>query len=227
MAIMTNKSKWEVKDEMSTVYISHSGVLNMKWGQRKYQNPDGTWTEEGKARRRAMYEKAKSSKKPSPVIKVIKGPKQESTKPAQQKPAQSKNDDYLKDQIEEERRKSEELRRQRQDALETARYRAELARLNEQTITSQMKVAQLTAPKEKESAFNKYFAPALAQGMQNGLSNALQNVGNAYVKKITGPTKKEPQVTTTYDYDGEGNLRSMRKTVTTGNSGNKKGDKND
>ena len=209
---------------METIYISHSGVLNMKWGQRKYQNPDGTWTEEGKARRRAMYEKAKSSKKPSPVIKIIKGPKQESAKPVQKKTTQSKNDDNIKDQIEEERRKSEELRRQRQEVLETARYRAELARLNEQTITSQMKVAQLTSPKEKESAFNKYFAPALAQGVQNGLSNALQNAGNAYVKKFIGSPKKEPQVTTTYDYDGEGNLRSMRKTVTTGN---KKGDKND
>ncbi len=203
---------------MSTVYISHSGVLNMKWGQRKYQNPDGTWTEEGKARRRAMYEKAKSSKKPSPVIKVIKGPKQESAKPVQKKPAQSKNDDYLKDQIEEERKRSEELKRQRQDTLETARYRAELARLNEQTITSQMRVAQLTAPKEKESVFNKYFAPALAQGMQNGLSNALQNVGHAYANKIMSGTqqKREPQVTETFDYDGQGNLRSIRKTVSTG-----------
>lgn len=209
---------------MQTLYLSHSGVLNMKWGQRKYQNPDGTWTEEGKARRRALYEKAKSSKKQSPVIKAIKGHKQEIVKPTQQKSTQNKNDDYLKDQIEEERRKSEELKRQRQEALETARYRAELARLNEQTITSQMKVAQLTAPKEKESAFNKYFAPALAQGMQNGVSNALQNAGNAYVKKFIGTTKKEPQVTTTYDYDAEGKLKSMRKTVTTGNSGNKKGD---
>lgn len=33
--------------------FAHSGVLGMKWGQRRYQNEDGTWTEEGKARRRA------------------------------------------------------------------------------------------------------------------------------------------------------------------------------
>ena len=30
--------------------ISHSGVLGMRWGIRRYQNPDGTLTEEGKRR---------------------------------------------------------------------------------------------------------------------------------------------------------------------------------
>ena len=30
----------------------HHGTKGQKWGQRRYQNSDGTWTEEGKARRR-------------------------------------------------------------------------------------------------------------------------------------------------------------------------------
>lgn len=34
--------------------LYHSGILNMKWGQRRYQYPDGTWTPEGKKRRRMM-----------------------------------------------------------------------------------------------------------------------------------------------------------------------------
>lgn len=32
--------------------IYHSGIKGMKWGIRRYQNPDGSYTEEGKMRRR-------------------------------------------------------------------------------------------------------------------------------------------------------------------------------
>ncbi len=32
--------------------LYHYGVKGMKWGVRNYQNSDGTWTDEGKARRR-------------------------------------------------------------------------------------------------------------------------------------------------------------------------------
>lgn len=31
-------------------YLMHHGVKGMKWGERRFQNPDGTLTEEGKAR---------------------------------------------------------------------------------------------------------------------------------------------------------------------------------
>lgn len=32
--------------------LYHYGTKGQKWGRRRYQNPDGTWTEEGKKRRR-------------------------------------------------------------------------------------------------------------------------------------------------------------------------------
>lgn len=31
-------------------YLLHYGISGQKWGVRRYQNPDGTLTEEGKAR---------------------------------------------------------------------------------------------------------------------------------------------------------------------------------
>lgn len=43
------------KDYISTSalygpYLAHHGILGQKWGVRRYQNPDGTLTEEGKRR---------------------------------------------------------------------------------------------------------------------------------------------------------------------------------
>lgn len=40
--------------------LSHSGRPGQKWGIRNYQNPDGTWTELGKARRRTGDNRRKS-----------------------------------------------------------------------------------------------------------------------------------------------------------------------
>ena len=34
----------------------HWGIPGMKWGQRRYQNKDGTWTSAGKVRRRGEEE---------------------------------------------------------------------------------------------------------------------------------------------------------------------------
>lgn len=52
---------------MRNVYIiadelTHHGTKGQRWTLRRYQNPDGSWTELGKARRRDAYDsKSKSS----------------------------------------------------------------------------------------------------------------------------------------------------------------------
>jgi hypothetical protein len=37
-----------------SAYIYHHGIKGQKWGVRRFQNPDGTLTSAGKARKRAM-----------------------------------------------------------------------------------------------------------------------------------------------------------------------------
>ena len=46
---------WIYNDTYSTGYIAHAGINGMKWGKRRYQNPDGTYTELGKVRKRQYY----------------------------------------------------------------------------------------------------------------------------------------------------------------------------
>lgn len=39
---------------MDDLYLEHHGILGQRWGVRRYQNPDGSLTEEGEWHRRAL-----------------------------------------------------------------------------------------------------------------------------------------------------------------------------
>lgn len=39
--------------------LMHSGIKGQKWGRRRYQNEDGTWTTAGKERRRLEYDNSR------------------------------------------------------------------------------------------------------------------------------------------------------------------------
>ena len=59
---MTREEYYSAVREYEGNSIKHWGILGMKWGIRRYQNPDGTLTEEGKARRAKQNEKFRAEK---------------------------------------------------------------------------------------------------------------------------------------------------------------------
>lgn len=56
---------------MNSNQVSHSGIKGMKWGVRRYQNEDGTLTEEGKKRYQDQPEQEESKKKQDPQEKYV------------------------------------------------------------------------------------------------------------------------------------------------------------
>lgn len=64
---------------MYTEYLYHSGIQGMKWGIRRYQNPDGTWTEAGKARY-GHSSSIRSEENYRPKGAMVDGPTKESLK---------------------------------------------------------------------------------------------------------------------------------------------------
>lgn len=48
--------------ELWRAELYHAGIKDQKWGRRRYQNPDGTYTDEGLERKRAAYQAKYGSK---------------------------------------------------------------------------------------------------------------------------------------------------------------------
>ena len=101
-------------------YLSHSGVKGMSWGNRRYQNPDGTWTELGKERRRQGEGGGRSSS--SAVSTYLK--KRKEQRVAKREERAKHKEELEKQKAAEEEAKREEKRKAEKEEIESLKKEA-------------------------------------------------------------------------------------------------------
>lgn len=109
-------------DLFSEEYLAHYGILGMKWGVRRFQNPDGTYTDKGRERERKKYEAAGN--------KALKATKKAEKSVARAEKAQATA--AKKTDSESAQRKAEKL---------TAKAEKAVAKANEKSATAEERTA--------------------------------------------------------------------------------------
>lgn len=148
--------------------LAHHGIKGQQWGQRRFQNPDGSLTPAGKKRYGSSFEEKKKewAKDPKKVYKHRKAfTAEEIEKAAQKQAAQNE----LKDTLSEEKKakKLEKIqRREEKEAIRQAKAAEEIERLRIKSEERMHKVTEETKvalQKQKDVAQAKREAIAREQ----------------------------------------------------------------
>ena len=106
---------WELSIRPSNDYLAHHGIPGMKHGRNRYQNEDGTWTEEGLRRRRQREGWGEGKEERRAQKAVAKAEKKEARKASRAATAESIRKRKLKNLTDEElQAKIDRLKKERE-----------------------------------------------------------------------------------------------------------------
>lgn len=113
---------------MSEYYLVHSRTKGSKNGVRLYQYTDGTWTEEGKRRRRAEYGSSDGEKKPKATVgqKIAAKKKHKQQVANLEKARKAKADKKAAEEVEKKKQENKEKVLKSGSAKEVLAYKGQL-----------------------------------------------------------------------------------------------------
>lgn len=162
--------------------LEHAGVKGMKWGVRRYQNADGSLTEEGK-KRYGSDKKTAGKDEPDTFAKKLKA-KSEARK---QKKAAAKEEEEKKAAEEkarkEEAAKKEAERRRPVDELSDDELRERTARMN---LENQYKKAMVEAHPAKKKKGKEMAMRILEKSGEELLTQVAKHYGAKGLNRLIG-----------------------------------------
>lgn len=164
---------------MNDTVIIHSGVKNQKWGQRRYQNEDGSLTPEG----RIHYGVGQPRDKKSNVTIFKRKKKVKKEKPVKEEKKKSKD---LEKQLKEDTDKKlrEDIKSLSNDEIRSRMDRIKLEQDYYNMLNGGNK--KVDSGKEKTKSFKNKLLDEVTTGLAKGVGASAQVVAQKYLTKKLG-----------------------------------------